>query len=298
MMPAWRRYFSSLAARLRSRRVAAPVYSSSSSTRRLSRAASRSAASSSSLALAAIFLLTPRSYLSRRSPRESRMGRSASPLVVFAFLGLAPSCVTESTSLVRFLFSSSSATSTRSATSSPKSPTCESELTDRVVAFWRLRSTLERGTRVNRSSSILARASMRANSRLAKALCMSPSSPPSSSGASPSSCASSLMREERCALLLASFSARFCLELLPPSSKSSMAVGINLGGRYTPPSAPSSASSSTLLTSASGLGLNCRGSSLAPSASSSSPVTPSFAILRSLSIWYLSFLSMGLSFSM
>ena len=27
-----------------------------------------------------------------------------------------------------------------------------------------------------------------------------------------------LMREERCALLLASFSARFCLELLPPSS--------------------------------------------------------------------------------
>ena len=107
-------------------------------------------------------------WVAALTPRESRMGRSASPLVAFAFLGLAPSCVTESTSLVRFLFSSSSATSTRSATSSPKSPTCESELTDRVVAFWRLRSTLERGTRVNRSSSILARASMRANSRLAK----------------------------------------------------------------------------------------------------------------------------------
>ena len=84
-------------------------------------------------------------WVAALTPRESRMGRSASPLVVFAFLGLAPSCVTESTSLVRFLFSSSSATSTRSATSSPKSPTCESELTDRVVAFWRLRSTLERG---------------------------------------------------------------------------------------------------------------------------------------------------------
>ena len=135
-------------------------------------------------------------WVAALTPRESRMGRSASPLVAFAFLGLAPSCVTESTSLVRFLFSSSSATSTRSATSSPKSPTCESELTDRVVAFWRLRSTLERGTRVNRSSSILARASMRANSRLAKALCMSPSSPPSSSGASPSSCASSCHEEE------------------------------------------------------------------------------------------------------
>mmetsp|Transcript_9157 Transcript_9157/g.41669 ORF Transcript_9157/g.41669 Transcript_9157/m.41669 type:complete len:247 (-) Transcript_9157:1460-2200(-) len=188
MMPALRRYFSSLAARLRSRSVAAPSYSSSSSTgRRRSRAASRSASSSSSLALAAIFLVTPRSYLSRRSPRVSRMGRSSSPVAALAFLGLAPSCVTVSTSLVRFLVSSSSATSTRSATSSPKSPTCESELTDRVVAFWRRRSVLERGTRVNMSSSILARASMRANSRLAKALCMSPSSPPSSSGASPSS---------------------------------------------------------------------------------------------------------------
>ena len=86
-------------------------------------------------------------WVAALTPRESRMGRSASPLAAFAFLGLAPSCVTESTSLVRFLFSSSSATSTRSATSSPKSPTCESELTDRVVAFWRLRSTLERGTR-------------------------------------------------------------------------------------------------------------------------------------------------------
>ena len=108
-----------------------------------------------------------------------------------------------------------------------------------------------------------------------------------------------LMRDERCARRLASFSARFCLELLPPSSNSSMAVGIILGGRYTPPSAPSSASSSTLLTRASGLGLNCSGSSPAPLAvgSYSSPSTPSLAILRSLSIWYLSFLSMGLSFS-
>lgn len=167
-------------------------------------------------------------WVAALTPRESRMGRSASPLVAFAFLGLAPSCVTESTSLVRFLFSSSSATSTRSATSSPKSPTCESELTDRVVAFWRLRSTLERGTRVNRSSSILARASMRANSRLAKALCMSPSSPPSSSGASPSSCASSCVVAKRISSPSASAGDRLVESTgvfrLDPSVESSMNV--------------------------------------------------------------------------
>ena len=101
--------------------------------------------------------------------------------------------VTESTSLCLLPLwpSSSSATSTRSATSSPKSPTFWSEFIERVVALARRRSVFESGTRVNRSSSIFARASMRANSRFANALDVSPASPPSSSGASPSSCASS-----------------------------------------------------------------------------------------------------------
>ena len=71
-----------------------------------------------------------------------------------------------------------------------------SEFIARDVAFCRRRSVLERGTRVNRSSSIFARASMRASSRLANALDVSPTSPPSSSGASPSSCASSCHEEE------------------------------------------------------------------------------------------------------
>lgn len=128
-----------------------------------------------------------------RTPRESRSGTSCSPLAGFAaFAAPAPGpAETASTNRCLLRPSSSSATSTRSATSSPKSPTCASAFIERVVALARRRSVLERGTRVKRSSSIFARASMRANSRFAKALAASPSSPPSSSGASPSSCASS-----------------------------------------------------------------------------------------------------------
>ena len=138
-----------------------------------------------------------------RTPRESRRGTSSSPptgfgaLVTFA----TPAEATASASLARpregAASSIASAASTRSATSSPKSPTWANALFAlRDVAFCRLRSVLERGTRVKRSSSIFARASMRASSRLANALEVPPSSPPSSSGASPSSCASSCHEEE------------------------------------------------------------------------------------------------------
>mmetsp|Transcript_46922 Transcript_46922/g.75102 ORF Transcript_46922/g.75102 Transcript_46922/m.75102 type:complete len:374 (-) Transcript_46922:896-2017(-) len=282
IMPAWRRYLSSLAARLTSRAAEAATYSSSSGT---CAAADRCGASSSYIpcsaaARSATLRLTPFSYLLRRSPSVSRSGTSCSPLAGLACLGFPP-IDTASTSLCLLRPSSSSTTSTKSATSSPKSPTSASEFIDLVVALARRRSTLDNGTRVKRSSSILARASMRANSRLANALDMSPSSPPSSSGASPNSWASSLMRALLDARRRASFSLRFSFPLLPPSSKLSIAVGSILGGRYTPPAAPpSSASSSTLLTSASGLGRKVRGSS----PTSSPALAPSLAILRSFSI--------------
>lgn len=96
----------------------------------------------------------------------------------------------------------------------------------------------------------------------------------------------------------ASFSLRFCFADFPPSSKSSIAVGTILGGRYAPPASPAS-SSSALPTSASGLGRKRNGSS--SSSSSPSPRLLSFrgpsAILSSLSIWYLSLRSIGRSFS-
>ena len=130
-----------------------------------------------------------------RTPSESLSGTSCSPETGFWFLRASDpdASVTESTSLCLLPLwpSSSSATSTKSATSSPKSPTFAKEFIERVVALARRRSVFESGTRVKRSSSIFARASMRANSRFANALDMSPTSPPSSSGASPSSCASS-----------------------------------------------------------------------------------------------------------
>lgn len=130
-----------------------------------------------------------------RTPSESLSGTSCSPETGFWFLRASDpdASVTESTSLCLLPLwpSSSSATSTKSATSSPKSPTFAKEFIERVVALARRRSVFESGTRVKRSSSIFARASMRANSRFANALDVSPTSPPSSSGASPSSCASS-----------------------------------------------------------------------------------------------------------
>mmetsp|Transcript_13441 Transcript_13441/g.56446 ORF Transcript_13441/g.56446 Transcript_13441/m.56446 type:complete len:348 (+) Transcript_13441:1974-3017(+) len=300
-IPALWRYFSSFAARRASRAAAAATYSSSSST---CRRGSASYMPFSSAARSASFLFTPRSYLLRRSPSESLSGTSCSPETGFWFLRASDpdASVTESTSLCLLPLwpSSSSATSTKSATSSPKSPTFAKEFIERVVALARRRSVFESGTRVKRSSSIFARASMRANSRFANALDVSPTSPPSSSGASPSSCASSLMSADLDARRRASFSLRFCFADFPPSSKSSIAVGTILGGRYAPPALTPS-SSSVLPTSASGLGLKRNGSSSSSSSPSRLPPfsfrAPPSAILRSLSIWYLSFLSIGRSFS-
>jgi len=111
---------------------------------------------------------------------------------------LYPSATVSTKRRFRDTLSISSARSTRSATSSPKSPTAASELMFLVDAFCRRRSCLESGTRVNKSSSTRARASMRAISRFANALCTMSSSPcPISSGASPTSLASSCVVDER-----------------------------------------------------------------------------------------------------
>lgn len=102
------------------------------------------------------------------------------------------------------------------------------------------------------------------------------------------------MSADLLARFLASFSLRFSLLLFPPSSNSpSMAVGSIFGGLYAPPAPPSSASSSTLLTSASGFGRNASGSSSSAARSS----LGRSAIFTSLSIWYRSLRSTGLSFS-
>mmetsp|Transcript_11370 Transcript_11370/g.42169 ORF Transcript_11370/g.42169 Transcript_11370/m.42169 type:complete len:263 (+) Transcript_11370:1881-2669(+) len=240
--PRLRRYFSSFAFLFASRAALAATYSSSSGMDCLGASSSYMppASASAARAAAACALFTPRSYLLRRSPSESLCGTSCSPETGFCFcLTSTPDARdTESTSRPARLpaaappdFSSASATSTRSATSSPKSPTFAREFMDLLVAFALRRSVLERGTLVKRSSSIFARASMRANSRFANAEDVSPTSPPSSSGVSPSSCASSLMSADRDARLRASFSFLFCLLLLPPSSNSSMVVATSLGGR-------------------------------------------------------------------
>lgn len=95
----------------------------------------------------------------------------------------------------------------------------------------------------------------------------------------------------------ASFSLRFCFADFPPSSKSSIAVGTILGGRYAPPASASASSASAPPTSASGLGLNRSGSS-SSSPSSSPPASSEAAlVLSSLSIWYRSLRSIGRSFS-
>ena len=135
----------------------------------------------------------------KRTPSVSRNGTSSSPVSLLPDLmpigiDLLPSWTT-STNL-RFLSfdgnsSSSCARSTKSATSSPKSPIAAIELMFLVVAACRLRSCFVNGTRVNKSSSILARASMRACSLLTNALRSFASPSWISSGSSPSSCASS-----------------------------------------------------------------------------------------------------------
>lgn len=129
-----------------------------------------------------------------RTPSVSRNGTSCSPETISRFADLKPSATVSTSRRLREPSSSSAVRSTRSATSSPKSPTAASELTFRVEAFCLRRSCFESGTRVNKSSSTRARASMRAISRLANALCTISSSPrPTSSGASPTSRASSYM---------------------------------------------------------------------------------------------------------